>query len=146
MEIRQLSWTKVTFCSLFLLFIFDVSAQDSIKAKKIKVLPVPAFGYSPETKTYLGAVCLFNLNLYDDTLTRSSNAKIEFKQKLKEINWDTFHAENPFKESGLALYKWSPISDELKILDKEIVLNSMRLKWNLIDDEFKKLTKNSKFN
>jgi hypothetical protein len=74
------------------------------------------------------------------------NAKIEFKQKLKEINWDTFHAENPFKESGLALYKWSPISDELKILDKEIVLNSIKLKWNLVENEFKDLTKNLNFN
>ena len=35
---------------------------------------------------------------------------------------------------------------KLKILDKEIVLNSMRLKWNLKIDEFKKLTKNLKFN
>ena len=27
----------------------------------------------------------------------------------------------------MALYNWAPIADELKILDKEIVLNSMRL-------------------
>ena len=36
----------------------------------------------------------------------------------------------------MALYNWAPIADELKILDKEIVLNSMRLKWNLKIDEF----------
>ena len=35
---------------------------------------------------------------------------------------------------------------EAKILDKEIVLNSMRLKWNLKIDEFKKLTKNLNLN
>ena len=45
----------------------------------------------------------------------------------------------------MALYNWAPIADELKILDKEIVLNSMRLKWNLKIDEFKKLTKNLNF-
>ena len=37
-------------------------------------------------------------------------------------------------------------ADELKILDKKIVLNSMSLKWNLIVDEFKNLTKNLNFN
>jgi hypothetical protein len=46
----------------------------------------------------------------------------------------------------LALYNWAPIADELKTLDKEIVLNSMRLKWNLKIDEFKKLTNSLKFN
>jgi hypothetical protein len=46
----------------------------------------------------------------------------------------------------LALYNWAPIADELKTLDKEIVLNSMRLKWNLKIEEFKKLTENLRFN
>ena len=39
-----------------------------------------------------------------------------------------------------------PEEDDLEVLDKEIVLNSMRLKWNLKIDEFKKLTKNLNFN
>ena len=70
------------------------------------------------------------------------NAKKEFILKLKSINWQKFHSENPFKDSGLALYNWSPIADELKVLDKEIVLNSIKLKWNLVENEFKDLTKN----
>ena len=70
------------------------------------------------------------------------NAKKEFILKLKSINWQKFHSENPFKDSGLALYNWSPIADELKALDKEIVLNSIKLKWNLVENEFKDLTKN----
>jgi len=37
------------------------------------------------------------------------------------------------------------IADELKILDKEIVLNSIKLKWNLVENEFKDLTKNLTF-
>ena len=74
------------------------------------------------------------------------NAKKEFILKLKSINWQKFHSENPFKDSGLALYKWSPIADELKVLDKEIVLNSIKLKWNLVENEFKDLTKNLTFN
>ena len=46
----------------------------------------------------------------------------------------------------MALYHWSPIAEELKVLDKEIVLNSMQLKWNLVENEFKDLTKNLNFN
>ena len=74
------------------------------------------------------------------------DAKIEFKQKLKEVNWTNYHHNNPFKTSGLALYKWSPIADNLKVLDKEIVLNSIKLKWNLVENEFQNLTKNLNFN
>jgi|TARA_B100001059_G_scaffold231235_1_gene266715 hypothetical protein len=73
-------------------------------------------------------------------------AKQEFLNRYDKINFNKYYLENPFKESCLALYNWAPIADELKILDKEIVLNSMRLKWNLKIDEFKKLTKNLKFN
>ena len=76
----------------------------------------------------------------------SENAKNEFILKAKDINWHQYYQSNPFKESGLALYKWSPIADELKILDKEIVLNSIKLKWNLVEEEFKDLTKNLTFN
>tara|TARA_B100000767_G_C19615259_1_gene471621 strand:+ start:209 stop:796 length:588 start_codon:yes stop_codon:yes gene_type:complete len=74
------------------------------------------------------------------------NTKIEFNQRLKEINWADYHQDKPFKNSGLALYKWSPIADNLKILDKEIVLNSIKLKWNLVENEFQSLTKNLYFN
>ena len=73
------------------------------------------------------------------------NAKNEFILKTKNINWKEYYRSNPFKESGLALYKWSPIADELKVLDKEIVLNSIKLKWNLVENEFKDLTKNLTF-
>ena len=74
------------------------------------------------------------------------NAKNEFILKAKTINWHQYYQSNPFKDSGLALYKWSPIADDLKILDKEIVLNSIKLKWNLVENEFKDLTKNLTFN
>ena len=72
-------------------------------------------------------------------------AKNEFLNRNEKIDFQKFYLNNPFKESCMALYNWAPIADELKILDKEIVLNSMRLKWNLKIDEFKKLTKNLNF-
>ena len=74
------------------------------------------------------------------------NARKKFISKIKSLNWEKFHSENPFKDSGSALYNWSPIADELKVLDKEIVLNSIKLKWNLVENEFKDLTKNLTFN
>ena len=73
-------------------------------------------------------------------------AKKEFLNRYEKIDFHKYHLNKPFQESCLALYNWAPIADELKILDKEIVLNSMRLKWNLKIDEFKKLTKNLNFN
>ena len=73
-------------------------------------------------------------------------AKKEFLLRLNKVDFKKYYLEEPFQDSCYALYHWSPIADELKDLDKKIVLNSMRLKWNLIDDEFKKLTKNLSFN
>ena len=72
--------------------------------------------------------------------------KLEFNQRLKEINWKTYHQDKPFKISGLSLLKWSPIAENLKVFDKEIVLNSIKLKWNLVENDFKDLTKNLSFN
>ena len=75
-----------------------------------------------------------------------SNTKKEFSLRIKTIEWNKFYLEKPFKNSGLALYDWSPIADDLKVLDKEIVLNSIMLKWNLVENDFKDLTKNLTFN
>ena len=67
------------------------------------------------------------------------SAKEKFKERLEKIDWKTYYKSWPFNESALALYKWAPIADELKTLDRKIVLNSMILKWENIEDEFKKL-------
>ena len=72
--------------------------------------------------------------------------KKNFLERINKVNFLNYHSDDPFKESGQALYYWSPIADELKSLDKKIVLNSIHLKWGLMKDEFKKLTKNLKFN
>ena len=73
-------------------------------------------------------------------------AKENFLKRYERVDFNKYYLEDPFKESCLALYDWSPIADELKVLDKKIVLNSMSLKWNLIIDEFKNLTKKLNFN
>ena len=65
----------------------------------------------------------------------------KFRERLQKIDWEIYYKSWPFNESALALYEWAPIADELKILDRKIVLNSMILKWDNIKDEFAKLIK-----
>ncbi len=66
-------------------------------------------------------------------------SKKKFNERLKKIEWNNYYNSLPFNESALALYEWSPIAEELKSLDRKIVLNSMILKWDNIKKEFKEL-------
>ena len=66
-------------------------------------------------------------------------AKKNFDERFQGINFETYYKDLPFNPSALSLYKWAPIAEELKSLDRKIVLNSMILKWDIIKDEFKNL-------
>ena len=70
------------------------------------------------------------LNIIDKT-------KKVFDERLQSINWNEHCNDIPFNQSALSLYKWAPIADELKSLDRKIVLNSVILKWDIIKKEFK---------
>ena len=84
--------------------------------------------------------------IYEEILNEEKNNKMpndiiensikKFNERLEKINWQKYYLNLPFNESALALYEWSPIADELKTLDKKIVLNSMILKWDNIKKEF----------
>ena len=84
-------------------------------------------------------------NILDDEVSNKmpieiiKNSKETFDERLKNINWDEYLIDHPFNPSALSLYKWAPIAEELKTLDRKIVLNSMILKWKNIEKEFKKL-------
>ena len=67
------------------------------------------------------------------------SAKEKFGERLQKIDWKIYYKSWPFNESALTLYEWAPIAEELKTLDRKIVLNSMILKWDNIKAEFKKL-------
>ena len=67
------------------------------------------------------------------------DARKTFDERLEKINWDSYYQDLPFNHSALSLYKWAPIADELKTLDRKIVLNSMILKWDVVKQEFKDL-------
>ena len=63
-------------------------------------------------------------------------SKKEFLHRFEKINWIDYYKSLPFNSSALSLYEWSPIAEELKTLDKKIVLNSMILKWDNVKKEF----------
>jgi len=64
-------------------------------------------------------------------------AKKSFNEKFVKINWNDYFSNIPFNQSALSLYEWAPIAEELKSLDKKIVLNSVILKWDIIKKEFR---------
>ena len=68
-------------------------------------------------------------------------ARLSFQRRLEVIKWDEYYKSLPFNESALALYNWAPVANELKSIDRKIVLNSMILKWDNIKEEFSKLIK-----
>ena len=74
----------------------DAPADTTKKPARLRALVVPAFGYAPETRGYIGAVALFTLRLYPgDTLTRPSNFKTEInytqnKQLILDAGWNFF--------------------------------------------------------
>ena len=63
-------------------------------------------------------------------------AKKSFTERFEKINWENYFSDIPFNQSALSLYKWAPIAEELKKLDRKIVLNSVILKWDVIKKEF----------
>ena len=68
-----------------------------------------------------------------------NSAKTIFQERYDNINWEKYFNNLPFNKSALALYDWAPIAEELKTLDRKIVLNSMILEWDNIKEEFEKL-------
>jgi len=64
-------------------------------------------------------------------------AKKSFIERLDVINWEKYFNDIPFNKSALSLYKWAPIAEELKLLDRKIVLNSVILKWDVVKKEFR---------
>ena len=87
------------------------------------------------------------LKILDDETTNKmplniiEEAKKNFDERLQNINWDIYFKDLPFNSSALSLYKWAPIAEELKTLDRKIVLNSVILKWDIVKKEFEERIK-----
>ncbi len=110
------------FCLYSISYLKDISQKhDTEKAKEILFQIL-----SDEEKNQMP----------EDVLEKT---KKEFYERLNNIDWEKYYKDLPFNKSALALYEWAPIADELKILDRKIVLNSMILKWDIIKKEFSQL-------
>ena len=83
------------------------------------------------------------LKILDDEISNKmpfdliEKTKKNFNERFSKINWNNYHNDLPFNFSALSLFEWAPIADELKKLDRKIVLNSMILKWDIVKREFK---------
>ena len=118
--------------------IYSVSLQD---------LTFFTFSYLKDNSNYQEtdkAKEIFN-KILDDEISNQmplkiiEEARLNFEERFQNINWDNYYTDIPFNPSALSLYKWAPIADELKALDRKIVLNSMILKWDVIKQEFQNL-------
>ena len=87
------------------------------------------------------------LNILDDEISNKmpqsiiEDAKKNFNERNQNIKWDHYCNDLPFNQSALSLYEWAPIADELKTLDRKIVLNSVILKGDVVKKEFKERIK-----
>ncbi len=73
------------------------------------------------------------LENYDQDDIPAKDFKAMMKEGLgrcKKADWlDLAEGPNAFQSSADALIRWTPIADELKDLDEEIVRNSIHMRW-----------------
>ena len=120
-------------------------AKWNIYAVALQDLTFFSFSYLKVNSNYNGidkAKEIF-LKILDDEISNKmpldiiEEAKKDFNKRLEDLDWKTYCNDLPFNLSALALYKWAPIAEELKTLDRKIVLNSVILKWDIVKKEFK---------
>ena len=124
-------------------------AKWNIYATSLQDLTFFSFSYLKTNLNYQGlenAKEVFSKILDSESVNKMpldiiKEARNNFDERLQNINWDTYCNDLPFNPSALSLYKWAPIADELKTLDRKIVLNSVILKWDIIKKEFSERVK-----
>ena len=83
------------------------------------------------------------LKILDDEISNKmpldiiEKTKESFNKRYQNMNWENYYNDLPFNPSALSLYEWAPIAEDLKTLDRKIVLNSVILKWDIVKKEFK---------
>jgi hypothetical protein len=59
------------------------------------------------------------------------------RDRLRRTDWLAIgEAEGAFTESPASVVRWAPVMDELKELDEEVVLNSVRFRWQEVRRHF----------
>ena len=124
-------------------------AKWNIYAVALQDLTLFTFSYLKANKNYQDvdkSKEIFQRILDDETSNNMpqdiiKEAQKNFEEKFQNIDWNVHYNDLPFNPSALSLYKWAPIADELKVLDRSIVLNSVILKWDVVKKEFKERIK-----
>ena len=138
---------------------FVMMFNDEQFAKSIDIAKWNIYMVSLQDLSFFCLSYLYAHNLYKDTdLAKSIYFEIlseekkngleeevyqkaisQFEERFSKINWTSHYQSDCFLESSQALHYWAPIADELKKLDKTIVINSMHLKWENLKKDFVKL-------
>ena len=151
-QVTLYSYLKTRMGTRYVLHFDNDEFMKSVNKAKWNIYSVALQDLTFFTFSYLKVNFSFNeldkakeifLKILDDESTNGmplniiEEAKNEFNGRLIKIDWEKYNNDRPFNPSALSLYKWAPIADELKTLDRQIVLNSVILKWNVIEKEFK---------
>ena len=155
-QITLYSYLKTRMGTKYVLHFDDEIFLSSINKAKWNIYSIALQDLTFYTLSYLNVYYNYNetskaSEIYEEIINNeitngmpeevALKGKEKFKERLQKINWKEYYKSWPFNESALALYEWAPIAEELKTLDRKIVLNSMILKWENIQEEFIKLIK-----
>ena len=155
-QVTLYSYLKTRMGTRYVLHFDNDEFMSSVNLAKWNIYSIALQDLAFYSLSYLNVFCNYrDMNkaneIYDEILTKEkkngmpeeiiSQAKEKFKERLEKIDWNIYYKSWPFNESALTLYKWAPVAEELKTLDRKIVLNSMILKWENIEKEFKELIK-----
>lgn len=63
----------------------------------------------------------------------------QVRKRIAKVNWPKVaDGEGPFSESPRSVVKWAPIIETLKELDEDIVINSVRFRWQEVRRDLRK--------
>ena len=155
-QVTLYSYLKTRMGTRYVLHFENDKFMSSVNQAKWNIYSVAIQDLTLFTFSYLKANLNYNqvekakeifLKILDDEISNKmpldiiEEAKKNFDERLNRINWETHFNDLPFNPSALSLYKWAPIADELKTLDRKIVLNSVILKWDVVKKEFRERVK-----
>ncbi len=151
-QVTLYGYLKTRMGTRYVLHFENDEFMSSVNLAKWNIYAISLQDLTLFTFSYLKANCHYNdtknakeifLKILDDEISNKmpldiiEETKKNFNERLEKINWETHFNDLPFNPSALSLYKWAPIAEELKTLDRKIVLNSVILKWDIVKKEFK---------
>ena len=151
-QVTLYGYLKTRMGTRYVLHFENDEFMSSVNLAKWNIYAVALQDLTFFTFSYLKSNCSYDetenaqeifLKILDDEISNNmpleiiEKAKKNFNNRYQNINWESYHSNLPFNPSALSLYEWAPIADDLKTLDRKIVLNSVILKWDIVKKEFK---------